>query len=302
MTATVRQADAEPPAPPVWIRALGALPWSVAYALAGAIAWFVRAVLRVRVRLARENLTGCFPDWPRAQVDATLRQHYRSFSEALVEFIKQAGISAAELRERMRCIDSEPVHASLAAGRPVMALTAHYGNWEWGLQRVQLEFGVPVVAAYKPPHSAAADRVMNSLRGRFGVRMVAAKRLLREVTRLRRVPHIAAFVADQVPTTSPNRHWLSFLGRATAFFPGPAEIARMGNYDVYYAAITRTARGHYEMRFVPVATADEALEPLDLTRRYAACVEAQVRAAPAGYMWGHRRWKLEPPAGDDDLE
>jgi KDO2-lipid IV(A) lauroyltransferase len=139
---------------------------------------------------------------------------------------------------------------------------------------------------------------MTALRSRFGVRMVAAKRLLRELTRLRRQAHIAAFVADQVPTTSPNRQWLTFLGRATAFFPGPAEIARIGSYEVYYAAVTRLARGHYQMRFLPVAAAGEGLEPPEFTRRYAACVEQQIRAAPENWMWVHRRWKLEPPAAD----
>jgi len=298
------ESDSPPPLP-LWLRAASALPWGVAYALAGAAAWFTRAVLRVRVRVARENLEGCFPDWLREHVDETLARHYRALSEVLVEFIKQARMSAAELNERVRFPDAGPVRAALAAGRPVMILTAHCGNWEWALQRLRLEFGVPVIGAYKPPRSGAADRAMMALRSRFGVRMVGAKRLLRELTRLRRQAHIAAFVADQVPTTSPNREWLTFLGRPTAFFPGPAEIARIGSYEVYYVAIRRTARGRYEVHFQPVAAAGEALEPLEFTRRYAARVEAQVRAVPADWMWVHRRWKLEPPVADgpdpDDL-
>jgi KDO2-lipid IV(A) lauroyltransferase len=284
--------------PPLWVRALGTLPWGVAYALAAALAWFARVVLRLRVRVARENLEGCFPDWLPGHVDETLARHYRGLSEVLVEFIKQGRMSAAEFNERMRFHDPEPVHAALAAGRPVMLLTAHYANWEWGLQRMQLEFGVPLVAAYKPPRNAAADRAMSALRSRFGVRMVAAKRLLRELARLRRTPHIAAFVADQVPTTSPNRVWLRFLGRETAFFTGPAEIARSSGYEAYYVAITRSARGRYDVRLQPVAAPGEALEPLEFTRRYAAHVEAQVHATPADWMWMHRRWKLEPPAAD----
>jgi KDO2-lipid IV(A) lauroyltransferase len=302
VTSATRKSDLSAPALPLWVRALGTLPWGAAYALAAALAWFARVVLRVRVRVARENLEGCFPDWLPGHVEETLARHYRGLSEVLVEFIKQGRMSAQEINERMPFVDAEPVRAALAAGRPVMILTAHCGNWEWALQRLQLEFGVPLVGAYKPPRSAAADRAMSALRGRFGVRMVAAKRLLRELARLRRVAHIAAFVADQVPTTSPNRQWLTFLGRATAFFPGPTEIARIGSYEVYYIAITRTARGRYAVHFQPVAAAGEALEPLEFTRRYAARVEAQVRAAPADWMWVHRRWKLEPPAGGNDSE
>lgn len=285
-------------APPLpwWVRALGMLPWGAAYALFAALAWFLRVVLRVRVRVARENLEGCFPQWPPAQVAGTLARHYRALSELLVEFIRLGRMSEAELRGRVRLIDPEPIHAALAAGRPVMYLTAHCANWEWTLQRLKLEFGVPLVAAYKPPRSRTAERAMQALRGRFGVRMVPGKRLLRELARLRREPHTTAFMADQAPTTSPNRHWLQFLGRETAFFPGPAEIARIGGYEVYYVAISRTRRGHYAARFEPIAAAGEVLEPLEFTRRYALRMETQIRAAPADWMWVHRRWKLQAPA------
>ena len=291
-------AQSAPPPLPAWVRLAAALPWGVLYALAGALAWLARAVLHLRVRVARENLEGCFPDWLPGHVEQALRAHYRGLAQVIVEFLKQGRLSAAELNERMPFADAEPVRAALAAGKPVMILTAHCANWEWALQRLRLEFGVPVIGAYKPPRSPAIDRAMTALRSRFGVRMVPAKRLLRELTRLRRQPHLAAFIADQVPTTSPNRHWVRFLGRATAFFPGPAEIARIGHYEAYYVDVRREARGRYLTRLVPVAAAGEALAPEEFTRRYAAVAERQIRAAPADWMWVHRRWKLEPPAAD----
>ncbi|MCC7460948.1 MAG: lysophospholipid acyltransferase family protein [Gammaproteobacteria bacterium] len=296
-TRTTRDADLPPL--PRWVRLAAALPWSVLYALAGALAWCARVLLRLRVRVARENLEGCFPDWLPGHVGQTLRAHYRGLAEVMVEFIKQARLSPAELAARMPFIDAGPVRAALAADRPVMIVTAHFANWEWALQRLRLEFGVPVIGAYKPPRSSAADRTMTALRSRFGVRMVAAKRLLRELSRLRGQPHIAAFIADQVPTSSPNRHWLRFLGRETAFFPGPAEIARIGRYEAYYIDVRRTARGRYTVRFVPIAAAGEACEPLEFTRRYAAIAEQQIRAAPEHWMWVHRRWKLEPPEAEE---
>lgn len=287
--------SATPPLP-WWVRALGVLPWGATYALAAALAWCVRVVLRVRVRVARENLEGCFPDWLPERVEETLVRHYRALSELLVEFIRLGRMNEAELRERVRLIEPEPIRAALAAGRSVMYLTAHCANWEWTLHRLRIEFGVPLVAAYKPPRSRAAERAMQALRARFGVRVVPGKRLLRELARLRHAPHTTGFMADQAPTTSPNRHWLRFLGRETAFFPGPAEIARIGGYEVYYVAITRTSRGHYAARFHLIAAAGAVVEPLEFTRRYALRMEAQIRAAPADWMWVHRRWKLKPPA------
>ncbi|HEY5020071.1 MAG TPA: lysophospholipid acyltransferase family protein, partial [Steroidobacteraceae bacterium] len=158
-----------------------------------------------------------------------------------------------------------------------------------------LELTVPIDAAYKPLHSASADRELLKLRGRFGARMIAAKKLVRMVARRRREQHAIAIMADQIPSSSGGRHWLTFLGNDTAFYPGPAEIARLTGYATFFTSMRRTSRGHYEMTFHPMAAAGERLDPEIFTARYARILERQIRADPADWMWTHRRWKLTPP-------
>jgi KDO2-lipid IV(A) lauroyltransferase len=81
----------------------------------------------------------------------------------------------------------------------------------------------------------------------------------------------------------------------TAFYPGPAEIAARYDYAAFYVAMRRTAPGRYDATFARIAEAGEKLPVEEFTRRFAACVEAQLRINPADWAWGHRRWKLEPP-------
>ena len=281
--------------PAWWLRALGRVPLPVMYALAAALAFLMRDVLRYRVSVARSNLTAALPELDAATRERVLRRHYDSLAAVLFELPRLASMDADELRTRMALPDMPAVRAQLAGGTPVLVLAAHQGNWEWLLQALALGFGAPFLAAYKPPHSEAADRLMLGLRGRFGTRMVPGKRLLREVLRRRGSAHAIGMVADQVPTSSPGRVWLRFLGRDTAFFPGPAEIARAGGYAVYFLALRRLRRGYYETRFEPLARADEQLDVPTLIGRYAARVEALVREHPEDWAWTHRRWKLTPP-------
>ena len=287
--------DAPPAQPAWWLRALGRLPLPLMYALAGFVAWLLRDVFRYRVRVVRENLRGALPGLGESGQRQVLRRHYQAFAEVLFELPRLAVMSAAELRERLLLPDMPALHAELARGRPVLVLTAHQCNWEWLLQAIALDLGVPFLAAYKPPHSPGADRLMLALRGRFGVRMVPGKRLLREVVRHRGQPHVIGMVADQMPTSSAGRVWLRFLGRDTAFFPGPAEVARLGAYSAYFLALRRLRRGYYEVRFEPLAVAGDNLDVPTFTARYAAHVEAGIRAYPADWAWTHRRWKLQPP-------
>jgi KDO2-lipid IV(A) lauroyltransferase len=288
--------DAPSAKPAWWLRALGRLPLPLMYALAGFVAWLLRDVFRYRVRVVRDNLRGAMPELGESGQRQVLRRHYGALAEVLFELPRVAVMSAAELRERLRMPDMPAVHAELARGRPVLVVTAHQCNWEWLLQALALDLGVPFLAAYKPPHSPGADRLMLALRGRFGVRMVPGKRLLREVLRHRGQPHAMGMVADQMPTSSAGRVWLKFLGRDTAFFPGPAEVARLGAYSAYFLALRRLRRGYYEVRFEPLADAGENLDVPTFTARYAARLEAEIRAYPADWAWTHRRWKLQPPA------
>ena len=282
--------------PAWWLRGLGHVPLPVMYALAKAMAFLMRDVLRYRVAVARSNLAAALPELDGDSRRRILRRHYDSLAAVLFELPYLTRMAPDELRARMLMPDMPGVRAELASGTPVLVLAAHQGNWEWLLQALALGFGAPFLAAYKPPHSEAADRLMLRLRGRFGARMVPGKRLLREVLRRRGTAHAIGMVADQVPTSSPGRVWLEFFGRETAFFPGPAEIARAGRYRVYFLALRRLRRGHYETRFEPIAAAGEDLDVLTLMGRYAARVEALVRENPEDWAWTHRRWKLEPPA------
>jgi len=288
--------EAPPARPAWWLRALGRVPLPFMYALAGFVAWLLRDVLRYRVRVVRDNLRGALPEWAESARRQILRRHYRALAEVLFELPRLAEMPAAEVRARVLMPDMPAVHAELARGRPVLVVTGHQCNWEWLLQALALDLGAPFLAAYKPPHSAGADRLMQALRGRFGVRMVPGKRLVREVVRHRGKPHVIGMVADQAPTSSAGRVWLKFLGRDTAFFPGPAEVARLGGYSAYFLALRRLRRGYYEVRFEPLAAAGENLDVPTFTARYAARLEAVIRASPADWAWTHRRWKLQPPA------
>jgi KDO2-lipid IV(A) lauroyltransferase len=280
-----------------WVRIVAALPWNVLYAIASVLAFVARHVVRFKVSIVRDNLKRCFPQRSKSEINALVSAFYRQLAQVAVEFLKMAGMSADEISAHLTPIDFDQVRAQLDTGRSVILLAAHQCNWEWNLQGTTMQLEVQVDAAYKPLHAAAPDRELRKLRVRFGAHLIAAKRLVREVVQRRRQVqvHAVALIADQMPTSSQRRHWLTFLGRDTAFYPGPGEIARMTGYAAFFVGMRRTRRGQYELKVQPISGAEERLEPREFTARYAALVEAQVRAQPADWMWLHRRWKSAPP-------
>src|SRR3546814_7663729 len=94
---------------------------------------------------------------------------------------------------------TEELERHFRAGKGVIAVTAHYGNWELGIHRISLFTEHPALIIYKPLHNKAFDTVYNAIRSRFGAIMVPMKLTLRKIIAYRHQHHISVFVADQTP-------------------------------------------------------------------------------------------------------
>lgn len=277
---------------PLWVRALSSLPLPAWYAVAGLFAWLAEYVFRYRRTVVNAQLQRCFPDRDAAWIGRTRRGFYRNFGQVSVEIIKAATISQAEIQRRVTLVDAGPARAALDAGQSIVVVTSHNCNWEWTLLKLSIGMGHPVDAAFKPLHDRFGDRLMLTIRSRFGARMITARRLLMRVLRHRGPAHIVAIVADQDPVSSMARHFTQFMGIDTAFFVGPEVIARASGLPVWYLAMRRDARGHYRVAFEPLAAAGEDLPEGELINRYARHVEALTRERPPDWLWSYRRWKV----------
>jgi len=276
-----------------WARLLACLPLRVLYGLASVIGWLAFHVFPHREHLVRESLGKAFPELEEPQLRDVIRRYYDGYAQMLVEIVKSVSMPASELRRRVRIVNLEGPQALLASGQSVLLVAAHQCNWEWMLLALSLELGYPVDAAYKPLVDNWAEREMKKVRTRFGSRLVPAKELLPDIIRRRDVVRAVAMVADQEPTTSEHKYWTSFLGRDTAFYMGPEEIARVTRFPVFFIAMRRLFRGYYEMELQLMAEAGQVTRRGTLTERYARLVEAQIHASPPDWPWSHKRWKLK---------
>lgn len=287
--------DPIPDAPPIplWLRGLSRLPLPVLYGLAGLLIFVAHRLLRMKLGVIRENITACFPDLDRRAVELRVSGHYRQIGQMIAEVIKGATLSRQAFMDRVRMLNLSLPQGLLAQGRPVLLVAAHQGNWEWVLQALALQLGYPLDVGYKPIKSPWAESAMNAIRRRFGAHLVPAKELLADLLKRRGIVRGIAMLADQEPTTSDHKHWVTFLGRETAFYMGPEQMARAAHYAAVFVALRRTGRGRYEIEFSELAAAGEQMAPGEFTARYAALVEKEIRTAPTDWTWGHRRWKLK---------
>jgi Kdo2-lipid IVA lauroyltransferase/acyltransferase len=281
---------------PLWLRLLARLPLPILYLCCRALAWVARVVLRLRWDEVSRNLAACYPG---LAADARRRiavANYRHFADLIAELIKSAAMTPAQLQARVTIRNIELPRAWLARGRPLILLSAHQSNWDWGLYAMAQSLGYPLDVAYKKLKSASADRALVAHRRRWGVTLVPAKALLTDLLQRRQEVRAIAMLADQSPRTSEHQQWLKFFGRETAFYLGPEQIARATRYGAVYVSMRRVKRGYYEAECRPLAEDGERLDPGEFTARYARMVEEDIRTSPYEWTWGHRRWKHGPRA------
>lgn len=277
---------------PWWLRLLSRLPMPVLYGGCALLAWLACHVVRMRRGVMMGNLRTCFPDRAPRELARIAARNYQQLGEMIAEIIGSAAMDQQAFAPHVRILNIELPRGMLAAGRPVLFVAAHQANWEWVLQAMALQLGYPLDVGYKPIKSPSVDGAMNVLRRRSGAHLVPAKDLLADLLQRRHIVRGIAMLADQEPRTSDHQHWVTFLGRDTAFYMGPEQMARATRYGAVFVALRRLRRGYYEAEFMPLAGDGERLEPGEFTTRYARLVEREILAAPADWTWGHRRWKL----------
>ena len=244
-------------------------------------------LLGLRRGTIRQNLRRSFPDRSdaereRIRVDFVTRQ-----AEILAEFDYARVMDAAELRARVQVVDRAGV---LARPTKLVLVCGHQCNFEWALLRMSLELDSGLIGIYKPMGNAWAERYFLAIRSKFGARMLSSKSIRQEIGAIRDARALG-LVADQVPRTSPERHWTTFLHQDTAFFMGPERMARLLRAPIVYVSIRRCARGRYEIELEPLTTAGEKPVAGVPTERYARVLERDIEADPAGWWWSHKRWK-----------
>lgn len=276
------------------------MPWPVAYALADLIFFITCHVWGYRRKIIEKNLRESFPEVTESQLKSIAKQFYRNFADQIVETLKTARMSAAEMKARMTFnpADIEKLDKIVDEGRPTVAYFSHCFNWEWGASMPlwSRHFGdrnVLFSQIYRPLRNATVDGLMLEQRARFGSLSLPKKRAFMDLLRARRDgrPSITGFMSDQHPSTGDPGHIMTFMNHPTAIISGTETVARRLNAHVVYWDIRKVSRGHYHIDMVELTDDPASLPEGELTRRYAAELEKTISRDPALWLWSHNRWK-----------
>ena len=268
------------------------------YRISDGLALVLRHGLAYRKRVIDDNLRIAFPDKSDAERRALRFAFYRNFADLILEQVWAFGARPAEV---LAMFEFEPgVCERFAAyrhdGRAVMVAAGHHNNYELGAAALGLAIEMPLAVIYARLVDPFFDARVRESRARFGMELWPRGRTAERVAdyRARHASFAVGFAFDQSPSATRPKYWLPFFGRETAVQQGLDFFARAYASPVVFMWAERLARGRYRIHADFVCDDASVLEPGVATERATAALERAIRRDPAGWMWSHRRWKLDP--------
>lgn len=270
------------------------LPFPVLYFFSDILYIFLYYILKYRRKVVIKNLLNSFPEKSRSEIEQIEKRFYHYLSDLMLESVKTISISADEIKKRFVFKNLDIMKTYLQNGKSIIAVSGHYGNWEWGPVAIGLELREKVLVVYKPLSDKRFEGLMNSMRSRFGSVMVPMKHTLRKVFEYKNEPNVLVLVGDQTPTREESRYFTSFLNQQTAVFLGVEKIALKLNNPIVYFSINRIKRGYYECVIKSLIDNPEQTKEHEITEAHTKELEKNIRFQPEYWLWSHKRWKFSP--------
>jgi KDO2-lipid IV(A) lauroyltransferase len=274
-----------------------ALPFSGASALGAATGRLAFALLGRRRRIAVGNVRAALGDPTRgSSAEEVARLAFIQLGRSFVEFLWLRGRSPEELLRRVTFEGYEPLAERARAGKGMILVTGHYGNWEL-LGAALRALGYPVRYLLPPQSNPGSDAYLDSVRRSLGIESTKIGFGMREALRAIRSGDFLAMLPDQ-DARRIGLH-VPFFGRPASTHTGPARLAVRSGCPIAVGFLVRAASGRFHTRLEailePRSGAPEQEEIARLTAELTTLIEAAVRRHPDHWYWLHRRWKTLPP-------
>lgn len=251
----------------------------------GRLTWLL---LGGRRRVCLANLELALPDTPARRRRRWARESFENLGAQLLDLLSARRFDAVELCGRWSLEGWEHLEAAGPEGRPALVMGAHLGFWEilpWAIGIYEGGMGIVV----RPLDNPRLDREIDRLRLRFGGFTIpkrgAARGMLRALGEGRR----ASILIDQRPGPGEGVP-VPFFGEPALTSPLLARMALRFELPVLPYFGFPEPGGRYRVVVRPPIH-PEGDDPVELTARYLAAVEREIRDRPGLWLWMHRRWK-----------
>jgi KDO2-lipid IV(A) lauroyltransferase len=190
----------------------------------------------------------------------------------------------------IRCENWQEIESWLAEGRPIVALTAHTGNWDL-LAAYVIARGVGVTTIGREARSPLAHELLKGIRDSYGVETIwrSDRSGLKRIVNCLREKRVLAALIDQ--DTRVESDYVPFFGTPVKTPSSLVALGKKFNARFVTAFIFQTSSSCFEL-FVREIKEDS--DSTTILTEYSARLEQLIRQYPEQWVWFHKRWRTQP--------
>ena len=202
------------------------------------------------------------------------------------------------LGDRVQIQGRQNLDQAIAAGRGVILVSAHFGNFPLLLGRLAVE-GYKAGGIMRPMRDAKVEKIFFEKRKKFGVKTIYSQprnECVNNTIAALRNNELVFIPIDQNFGT--GGVFVNFFGEKAATATGPVILAQRTKAALLPCFIIRLADDKHRIIFEPELELIEGKDPQDTIsiniQRLTDIIESYIRKYPAEWGWIHRRWKSKP--------
>lgn len=224
-----------------------------------------------------------------------IKNNYRHYAYLVLELSWLLRMSLDDAQKTADCVDlREKILKGLAAGKGLVFLTGHLGNWEWA--SLLREGHYPHTRGFiaRPLKNPLVDDMVRGMRERGGGKVWQKQGAIRKALGALRDGGMIVAVVDQ----NGGRHGtvVPFLGKNASTMAAPIDLAIRVGSPIIVGALLRTGEpGTFRISVADLIWPNPGADPAEERVRLLTLANRDfgeiIRQFPEQWIWIHNRWK-----------
>ncbi len=233
------------------------------------------------------NLKMIFPEWSDEKILKVTQQVFEHFGRIGADFTHIPLRSHEKVLSSSQVEGLEHLHEAMSLGKGVIAITGHFGNWEWlGQWMAANDTELAVVA--RDANQGPIQDLLQSIRESAGTVVLSRGNAARAILSRLKANKVIGILPDQ----NSRDIYVPFFGQMCGTVIGPATFHQKLGSPIVPVFAVRKGPEQYQIIFKPMIQPVSGYEAVEgITRAINNSLEEMIRAVPEQWLWMHDRWK-----------
>jgi len=271
------------------------LPRTLMIKLMKGISWFAYTISKKHQKIIHTNLDIAFDKkLSNKEKKAYGISAFMNLLDTTFGIIQRDGMKKNEVIENVTFEGEAIVKKYQDAGRKIIFITGHQGNWELLSQSIAIKFDLTLVGVGRELDSKLMDTILKENRERFNVEMVYKKGAMKGCIRALGQNKAVGILIDQALPKEQSVNVKLFKEDAT-HTPIASILSRKFGIDLIPAFISTDDYKNYHVKIYEpiesIKTENQEEDLATLTQAQAHVIESVIKENPREWFWMHKRWK-----------